>query len=52
MASILEVGTDSLLAKKTCSYGSWGEIWKETESEVIAAQDQAYKPNMSQKHYK
>jgi hypothetical protein len=30
-----------LLAKKTHSYSCWGEIWKETESEIIAAQGQA-----------
>jgi len=45
MASIL-VWIDSLLAKKTDSYGCRGESWKErlkgeTESEIIVAKDQA-----------
>jgi hypothetical protein len=38
---MLEVLTDSLLLKKTLSYGCQGEILKETESEIIAVQDQA-----------
>jgi hypothetical protein len=32
---------DSLLVKKIHSYGSWGEIWKEKQSEITTAQDEA-----------
>jgi hypothetical protein len=42
MASTLEVWIDSVLAKKTGSYGCRGKSRKEkTESGIIAAQDQA-----------
>ena len=41
MASILEVWIDSLLVEKTCSCGCWGEIWKQKQSKITAAHDQA-----------
>ena len=37
----IRVPTDSLLVKKIQSYGCRGEMWKEKQSEIIAAQDQA-----------
>jgi len=40
---------DSLLVKKTQSYGYQGEMWKEKQSEIIAAQDQAL---ANKYHYK
>jgi hypothetical protein len=41
MASILEVRIDSLLLKKTVTMAVEGRSQKETESEIIVAQDQA-----------